>query len=120
MTTPNMQSQSEPCDVWEILPTDVPQLCERFESLLLLDCRTEVEYREDHIEGAMLLPLQELSLRAAELDPWKDRVVVVYCRSGRRSLIVTQYLVETGFQCVRSVAGGIEAWRDAKVTNTPC
>jgi rhodanese-related sulfurtransferase len=120
MTTPDTPSKLPPCDVWEIRPADVPTLCEQFDSLLLLDCRTEAEHREDHIEGAMLLPIQEISLRAGELDPWRDRVVVVYCRSGRRSLIVAHFLAELGFQCVRSVAGGIQAWREAEVTNTPC
>ena len=120
MTTDPTPTEAEPCDCWEILPQDVPGLRRQFEDMLLLDCRTEAEYRVDHLHGAVLLPVQELSLRESELEPWKHRVVAVYCRSGRRSHIVARYLAERGFECVRSVAGGLEAWRADDVEDAPC
>lgn len=120
MTSPPAPTDAQPCDCWEILPQDVPVLRRRFEDLLLLDCRTEAEYREDHLQDAVLLPLQELSLRVGELDRWRQRVVVAYCRTGRRSHIVARFLAEQGFQCVRSVAGGLEAWRADEVEDTGC
>lgn len=91
-------------------PADVAGLRAQFEDLLILDCRTELEYRERHVHDAMLIPLQEMSIRASELDHWRRRLVLIYCRTGRRSRIVARYLSERGFACVRSVAGGIESW----------
>jgi rhodanese-related sulfurtransferase len=117
MTAPDTPTDAGPCDCWEVLPRDVPVLQDRFEDLLLLDCRTQAEYHDDHLRGAVLLPLQEISLRVGELDRWRERVVLAYCRTGNRSHIVAQYLAERGFRCVRSVAGGIEACRRG---NHPC
>jgi len=91
--------------------SDLPLLKRRFEDLLLLDCRTHPEYDDDHLAGAELIPMQEISIRLAELDQWESRVIVVYCRTGRRSRIVTRYLTHRGFTCVRSLAGGIEGVR---------
>jgi len=103
-------TQADCHDTWEVLPTDVAGLRDQFEDLLVLDCRTQQEYRDRHIRGARLVPLQEMSVRASELDHWKRRLVLIYCRTGRRSRIVARYLSERGFACVRSVAGGIESW----------
>ncbi len=120
MTAHPPQTDSQPCDCWEILPRDVPVLRDRFKDLLLLDCQTQAEYHEDHLCGAFLLPLQEISLRVGELDRWRRGVVVAYCRTGRRSHIVARYLVERGFHCVRSVAGGIEACRADEAGEAVC
>lgn len=100
-------------DVWEVSALQLPVLRSRFEDLLLLDCRTHSEFSEGHLDGAELMPLQEISVRLDELDRWRSRVIVVYCRTGRRSRIVTRYLTHRGFTCVRSLSGGIEgleAW----------
>jgi rhodanese-related sulfurtransferase len=98
--------------VWEVRPSDLPLLKRRFEDLLLLDCRTVPEFDERHLPGAELVPMQEISVRLDELDRWKSRMVVVYCRTGRRSRIVTRYLSHRGFACVRSLAGGIDGLGD--------
>lgn len=111
MTAHPNQADSQPCDCWEILPRDLPVLRDRFMDLLILDCSTQAEYRTDHLHGAVLLPLQEVSLRVGELDRWQQRVIVAYCRTGNRSHIMARYLAERGFRCVRSVAGGLEAVR---------
>ncbi|MCP4838094.1 MAG: rhodanese-like domain-containing protein [Planctomycetes bacterium] len=103
-------AQTDQHDTWEVLPEEVSGLRIQFDDLLILDCRTEHEYRTLHVRGAKLLPLQEMSIRVPELENWRHRVVLIYCRSGRRSRIVARYLSERGFRCVRSVAGGIESW----------
>src|SRR5690606_13728182 len=55
------------------------------DSVLYLDVRTPEEYRTGHVDGAVLLPYDQMEQRWQELAEWRDRPVVVYCRSGRRS-----------------------------------
>jgi rhodanese-related sulfurtransferase len=54
--------------------------------------------------------LNELATRAHELEPWRDRPILVICRSGGRSSTATGLLTAAGFKDVRSVAGGMTAW----------
>lgn len=75
----------------------------------LVDVREPEEYEESRIEGCILIPLGELSSRALrELDPSAD--IVVYCHLGVRSMHATIGLKQLGFERVRSLQGGIEAW----------
>ena len=77
----------------------------------LLDVREPDEWAEGHAPQAILIPLEELVIRRGELD--SARPVVTVCRSGRRSLTAAEILLEAGFRDVRSLAGGMVAWRDA-------
>lgn len=77
----------------------------------LVDVREPDEYAEGHLPGAVLLPLGDLTERAGELDPAVPTVLV--CRSGRRSLIATEYLRERGFARPVNLAGGVLAWAEA-------
>jgi rhodanese-related sulfurtransferase len=112
--------ENSPSSAWEVEPADLPALREQYPDLLLLDCRTPGECREDRLDGAEFVPMQEVSVRLGELDHWRERVVVVYCRSGRRSMIVARYLSQRGFTCVRSLAGGILRVRDCEQNGTAC
>ena len=76
---------------------------------VLLDARTEEEYREAHIEGAVLIPFDEIELRAGTELPDKDSVILVYCRSGRRSAIAAEALAGMGYARVYDF-GGIQDW----------
>ncbi|MEE2908258.1 MAG: rhodanese-like domain-containing protein, partial [Planctomycetota bacterium] len=58
------------------------------------------------------LPLQQFSTRGQELAVHRERPIVIYCRTGRRSAIVAKYLHLSGFLHVRSMAGGMEAWTE--------
>ena len=80
------------------------------DDLLLLDCREEDEYQLARIEGATLIPMSQLQARAAELEPHRQREIVVHCHHGGRSLQVTAWLRQQGFANVRSLAGGIDQW----------
>lgn len=82
----------------------------RGEAFLLLDVREPDEWKAAHIEGARLVPLGALRSRLGELSDWKDRPVVVHCRSGARSAQACQLLLEHGFADVWNLAGGIQAW----------
>jgi molybdopterin/thiamine biosynthesis adenylyltransferase/rhodanese-related sulfurtransferase len=77
----------------------------------VVDCREPSEYAAAHISGVMFLPLSELQLRMDELDP--EQAYYIHCRSGGRSMKLTQFLKQNGFKNVKSVAGGIHAWADA-------
>ncbi len=77
--------------------------------LILLDVRTYDEWvTEGHIEGATLIPLDELPLRAANELP-QAAEIIVYCRTGNRSLEAAQYLVRKGYTQVYDM-GGIDQW----------
>ncbi|MEP7185026.1 MAG: molybdopterin-synthase adenylyltransferase MoeB [Rhodanobacter sp.] len=77
-------------------------------SILLVDVRNPTEYELTRIPGALLLPLTELSMRLDELS--KDRKIVCYCHTGKRSARAVALLQDSGFTGVTSLAGGIEAW----------
>lgn len=79
------------------------------ESFILLDVRTDDEYREQHISGAVLIPDYEISVRAEAELPNKDALILVYCRSGRRSALAANELVGLGYNNVYDF-GGIIDW----------
>ena len=79
-------------------------------ALLLLDCRTPEEHATAKIAGALLLPMQELPERIAELSAWKEQPIIVHCHHGMRSLRVAKWLREQGFSLAQSMQGGIDAW----------
>ena len=80
------------------------------DDLLLIDCREEDEFELVSIEGARLIPLGELPERVGELEPHRDRLIVVHCHHGVRSLRAARWLREQGFANAQSLAGGIEQW----------
>ena len=76
---------------------------------ILLDVRTEAEFKEIHIPGATLLPLNEMNDNAAKVLPHKNAVILVYCRSGRRSRSAANTLISMGYTNVYDI-GGINDW----------
>ena len=83
----------------------------------LLDVRQPWEYEEEHIPGAVLIPLAELDGRRDELDVSKP--VLAYCRSGGRSSGAAGMLSGLGFPLVVNMAGGITAWNGAAAVGPP-
>ena len=80
------------------------------EPYLLLDVRTQEEYDGGSIPGAILLPYDEIRARAAtDLPADKDALIIVYCRSGRRSAIAAGELLSLGYTNVHDL-GGINSW----------
>lgn len=77
---------------------------------LLLDCRTAEESTLARIDGAVLIPMQEIPQRVGEIESHRDRLLIVHCHHGMRSLRVAGWLREQGFSRATSMAGGIEAW----------
>lgn len=89
------------------------------ERVVLLDCRTPQEHKVASIDGAMLVPMEEIRARLSELDEFADRPIVVLCHVGQRSMAVTSFLREQGFEDVWSMAGGIDAWSRLIDTTIP-
>lgn len=82
------------------------------ETPVLLDVREPWEFELARLEGAILMPMGDVPSRAhAELDP--DSHIVVLCHHGQRSLTVTMWMREQGFDFAQSLAGGIDAWSRA-------
>ena len=79
--------------------------------VVVLDVRYECEYDMGHLFGAVLIPYDELETRINELSI--DSEIIVYCKSGYRSVIASEILVEHGFGKVYNMLGGILAWIDA-------
>ena len=75
----------------------------------LVDVRTQAEFDDGHIEGALLLPNDQLETLAEEQLPDKDAVILVYCRSGNRSAAASELLIELGYTNVYDF-GGIMDW----------
>jgi rhodanese-related sulfurtransferase len=73
----------------------------------LLDVRTSAEFKEAHVQGAKLIPLNELPTRMSELP--KNRTILVMCRSGARSSAAAGQLASAGFNVI-NLSGGISAW----------
>lgn len=76
---------------------------------VILDVRTEQEYAEGHIPGAILIPDYEISEKAESVLTDKDQLILVYCRSGRRSKNAASQLEEMGYTRIREF-GGILDW----------
>jgi len=80
---------------------------------LLVDVRQLEEFEEAHVAGARLIPLGELSDRLSELQAYRDRPVIVVCRTGGRSAIGSLILMNAGFTRVHNLEGGMMAWKQA-------
>ena len=76
---------------------------------IIIDARTQEEFAEGHIENAILIPEYEIKDRAEKELPDKDALILVYCRSGRRSKIASEELVRLGYTNVKEF-GGIIDW----------
>ena len=76
---------------------------------IIIDARTQSEYDEGHIPGAILIPEYEIAARAENELPDKNQLILVYCRSGRRSKIAAEELVKLGYTNVKEF-GGIIDW----------
>ena len=76
---------------------------------IIIDARTQEEYDQGHIPGAILIPEYEIADRAEKELPDKAQLILVYCRSGRRSKIAAEELVKLGYTNVKEF-GGIIDW----------
>jgi len=100
----------------EITPTELKARLDRGDDLYILDVREPHEYQICNL-GGHLIPLGELSRRAAELD--SSREIVAHCRSGKRSADAVDFLRKAGFKKIWNLKGGILAWSDEVDSSVP-
>jgi phage shock protein E len=97
---------------FEIGPYELSKMIEN-DDFKLIDVREISEYNEGHLEGTMLLSVNEISqARLDELGVERDDKVIVYCRSGKRSERAYNMLKELGYNDVKSLGGGIVHWEE--------
>ena len=85
------------------------QIMDSEEDYVILDVRTQEEYDESHIPGAILISNTEIEAKAEEILTDKDQLILVYCRSGRRSKMAAEILVQLGYTNIKEF-GGIIDW----------
>ncbi|MGN1304085.1 MAG: rhodanese-like domain-containing protein [Oscillospiraceae bacterium] len=101
-------SAAEAVTYTSITANEAKELMDSRNDYIILDVRTEKEFSEGHIPGAVLIPDYEIAERAANELPDKDQLILVYCRSGRRSKIASEKLAELGYKNVKEFGGIIE------------
>ncbi len=100
--------------VSEVTPEQAAQLF-KDNKAIIVDVREQDEWNEQHIDGAIFIPLGEVESRLGELAAYKDSQVIMQCRSGRRSEKAAKMLMNAGFDQVYNLKGGILAWDEAQL-----
>ena len=93
----------------QITPQQAKTIMDTESDYIIIDARTTEEFADGHIKGAILIPEYEIANRAEKELPNKDGLILVYCRSGRRSKIASKELVKLGYTNVKEF-GGIIDW----------
>ena len=92
-----------------ITAEEAKEIMDSQEGYRILDVREQEEYDAGHIPGAILIPYTQIKEKANEMLPDKSQLILVYCRSGRRSKIASEALVELGYTNIKEF-GGILDW----------
>ena len=92
-----------------ITAEEAKQIMDTEEGYIILDVRTQEEYDEGHIPGAIVISHEEIAEKSEDVLTDKDQLILVYCRSGRRSKIAAEALVELGYTNIKEF-GGIIDW----------
>ena len=93
----------------QITAEDVKKIMDSGEDFVILDVREQEEFEKGHIPGAVLIPYTEIEQKAEAMLTDKDKQILVYCRSGRRSKIAAESLVKLGYTNIKEF-GGIIGW----------
>ncbi len=113
----NEEEPFEKAEYKSLTPEEAKEMMEN-KDVIVVDVRTEEEFRQGHIEGAILIPDYELDKLAAEKLPDKEATILLYCRSGNRSKLAAHLLNGMGYQNVYDF-GGIIDWRYGEVQGEP-
>lgn len=97
-----------------LAPAEAIQLMNREDGVVVDVCEPQ-EFAAGHIVKALNVPLSNLKARVTELEKYRNRPVILACRSGNRSLKAAFELHRAGFAKVHSLAGGITAWQNANL-----
>lgn len=94
----------------QITTEEAKEIMDSGENIVILDVREKDEYDAGHIKDAVLIPYGEIAEKAENVIPDKDKQILVYCRSGRRSKIAAETLAQIGYTNVKEF-GGIIDWQ---------
>ena len=92
-----------------ITAEEAKQIMDSEEGYIILDVRTQEEYDQGHIPGAIVISHDEIEEKAEEVLTDKKQLILVYCRSGRRSKLAAEALAELGYTNIKEF-GGIIDW----------
>ena len=105
----NTSQGSSKAEYHKITPEVARKMMQTEKNYIILDVRTEAEYKQQRIDGAKLLPVDEIGSRAEKELPQKNQLIFVYCRSGVRSRNASTQLVGMGYTNIYDI-GGIINW----------
>lgn len=91
----------------DINSSELNNMINNKEKIILLDVRTEAEYNTVRIPNAINIPVGDLESQIDELLPYKDDKIIIYCRSGKRSIYAAHILEEYGFKNLYNLKQGI-------------
>lgn len=100
--------------VKQIDPTEATRLINH-EDAVVVDIRSEAEFKQGHILNAVHLPMSQLSENLKKMEPYKDRPIITLCRTGQRAPGAAGTLRKQGFEKVYALKGGLLAWQNANL-----
>lgn len=103
------------CSGQEVPAVSSDKAAEMFmqQQAVIVDVRERAEWDEARIDGAIHLPLGQLSSRLQELEPYRNTTLIVQCCSGRRSTEAFHIIKAAGYENIYNLQGGIQSWVDA-------
>ncbi|MBT7950189.1 MAG: rhodanese-like domain-containing protein [Gammaproteobacteria bacterium] len=101
----------------QIIPAELTRLINR-ESAVVIDVRSEDDYKNNHILHAINMPDKELEANSPKLDKYKKQALIVYCANGADSTRVARTLATNGFEQVYCLKGGLPSWQNANLPLT--
>ena len=102
--------------VKQVSPAEATRLLNH-ENAIMIDMRTDKDYRDGHIANALNVPTGNADIPAT-LNKYRERAVVVYCQRGQRSIAFCNKLSKQGFESVYNLKGGVLAWQKAELPLT--
>lgn len=109
-------SENSENDYIQITQSEAAELMKTENGYIILDVRTQEEFRQGHIPNAICIPNESITNKEIPQLPDKDQLILVYCRSGNRSKTASQKLANIGYTNVREF-GGINNWTGEIVKN---
>jgi rhodanese-related sulfurtransferase len=103
------KGEKDVADYEMITAQQAKEIMDTQDGYVILDTRTEEEYETGHIPGAIVISHEQIKEKAEQVLTDKDQLILVYCRSGRRSKLAAQDLVDLGYTNVKEF-GGIIDW----------
>ena len=101
--------ESQEAKYMNITAQEAKEIMDTQEGYVILDARTQEEYDQGHIPGAVLIPYDEVLQKAETILTDKNQLILVYCRSGRRSKLASEDLIKLGYTNIKEF-GGIIDW----------